>query len=114
MFLPLIQVLITLEETNVILPHEVMKRAVIFLANAWSEGGEGLFTSSLRPNLNLALDLVLAQLILPWIIAVTPDSKRPLKRLARLFNGQFSETSAFMNTLTSKSWLPLSYQPNYS
>jgi len=47
------------------LPYWVSRSAAIYLANAWSDSGEGLFASEPQANLAIALDMALAQVLLP-------------------------------------------------
>ena len=47
------------------LPDWVSRSAAIYLANAWSESGEGLFASESQANLSIATDMALAQVVLP-------------------------------------------------
>lgn len=85
-FPPLTQVIATLHEHGVDLPIEATNRAVAFLANAWTQDGEGLFASSTHTNLGIALDLALAQYILPWARVVSDPSSLLFRRLSRLLN----------------------------
>jgi hypothetical protein len=47
------------------LPERVPQSAAIYLANAWSEDGEGLFVSQFQANLAIAMDMALVQVVLP-------------------------------------------------
>ena len=51
-----------------------MDEAVIYLANAWSNGGDGLFASKPRANLEIATDILIAQLLLPCVRNVLQNS----------------------------------------
>ncbi len=46
-------------------PRSVTNEAVIYLSNAWTNFGNGLFARSLSNNLDIALDLVISQTVLP-------------------------------------------------
>ena len=47
------------------LPQEVTRGAAIYLANAWSDDGSGLFASEFQANLSIAIDMALAHVVLP-------------------------------------------------
>jgi hypothetical protein len=47
------------------IPERVSRSAAIYLANAWSEDGEGLFASEIQANLTIAMDMALVQVVLP-------------------------------------------------
>ncbi len=98
-FAPLVQVMDLLHEEEVYLPQTVMNQAVIFLANAWTAEGQGLFApTSAALNLNIALDLVLAQVVLPWL--ATDGRIEPVRRrLNQLLAGHFKRSAAFLQTL---------------
>lgn len=112
-FRPLMQVLAILENADVTLPREVIQRVVIYLANAWSEEGRGLFAPSRRRNLNLALDMALVQYVLPWVVAIQPAPERSLSRLAQLFYERFEQASTFVPVVPGKALRPMGHQPNY-
>jgi hypothetical protein len=57
-----------LQNNNVVVPDKLMDDAVIYLANAWSSSGEGLFTANLRANFEIATDILITQLLLPCIL----------------------------------------------
>lgn len=112
-FLPLMQVLAILNSAGVTLPKEVIEQVVVYLANAWSEEGNGLFAPLPRQNLNLALDLALVQQVLPWVVALRPGPESVLSHLGQSFNEQFEQTSAFINSLLGKPSLAVSHHQNY-
>ncbi len=97
-FAPLVQVMDLLHEEDVHLPQTVMNQAIVFLANAWTVAGQGLFASLPEENLDIALDLALAQLVLPWLAAdgrIDPARRR----LNQLLAGHFPQAAAFLQTL---------------
>lgn len=65
------------------------RESLIYLANAWSEKGEGLFHHASLPNLMKALDLVIAQRILPRLVKPIQDSKALRRQLQIRFNKGF-------------------------
>ncbi len=111
--LPFMQALDLIYRHNVTLPHEVIGRVIRYLANSWTDAGEGLFDPMPLNNLNQALDLALAQYILPWIAAVQSEPARLLTQLEALFNGQFNQAAIFISALTGRLSLPGNHQPNY-
>jgi hypothetical protein len=56
-----------LQNNNVVVPNKLMDDVVIYLANAWSSSGKGLFTANLRANFEIASDIIITQLLLPSI-----------------------------------------------
>ena len=56
-----------LHNHNVSTQDKLMDEGVIYLANAWSSSGEGLFTPNLRANFEIATDMLISQLLLPCI-----------------------------------------------
>jgi hypothetical protein len=98
-FLPLVQVLDLMHLHDASPPRELIGEVICYLANSWTRAGAGLFDPTPLINLNQALDLALAQYVLPWIVAVQPEPDRLLKRLNDLFDGQFKRTSTFIANL---------------
>ena len=97
-FAPLVQVLDLLHEEDVHLPQIVVNQAIVFLANAWTVEGQGLFASTPAANLDIALDLALAQVVLPWLAA---DGRiEPARhRLNQLLAERFPRAVVFLQTL---------------
>src|SRR3990172_7730118 len=62
---PLIRIETVLRRHGVDLPPSVPGEAMIYLANAWTRRGPGLFDLSPTTNLEIALDLSIAQSVLP-------------------------------------------------
>ena len=71
-------------EHDVHLPREATNRAIIFLANAWTQDGKGLFAPSVQANLNIALGCAITQYILPWARVANNKSSLLFTRLNRL------------------------------
>ena len=97
-FAPLVQVMDLLHKEDVHLPQMVMNQAIVFLANAWTVAGQGLFASLPEENLDMALDLALAQLVLPWLAAdgrIDPARRR----LNQLLAEHFPQAAAFLQAL---------------
>ncbi len=111
--LPFMQALDLIYRHNVTLSHEVIGRVICYLANSWTDAGAGLFDPTPLNNLNQALDLALAQYLLPWIVAVQSEPTRLLTQLEGLFNGRFYQSAIFISALIGRSSIPGNHQPNY-
>jgi hypothetical protein len=97
-FEPLVRVMDILHEEGVYLPQAVMNQAIVFLANGWTAVGHGLFAPTSELNLSIALDMALAQVVLPWL-AVNGRIEPTRRRLNQLLVGQFKRAAAFLQTL---------------
>jgi hypothetical protein len=75
---------------------------MIYLANSWSQTGAGLFDPHRQRNVMLALDLAIAQTLLPHLGEALSQSAALVERLGELLSGQFPHSEAF---LTSRSRL---------
>ena len=64
---PMLQVAELLKTSDAPLPDSVIGEAVVYLANAWSKQGVGLFDRANSRNVAIAADLAIAQTILPHI-----------------------------------------------
>ncbi|MDT8304912.1 MAG: hypothetical protein RRC07_03155 [Anaerolineae bacterium] len=68
-FRRLLEVAGALEDKGVCLPPALLNRVTVFVANAWSRQGDGLFAREPEANLNCALQLGIVQYVLPWLAA---------------------------------------------
>ncbi len=69
-------------------PNKLMDNAVIYLANAWSSSGEGLLDLNPRANLEIATDILIAQMLLPCIrdvVQKSPDFRNALHQVLHLY-----------------------------
>jgi hypothetical protein len=64
---PMLQIADLLERYDAPLPDSVIGETVVYLANAWSKQGVGLFDRANSRNVAIAADLAIAQTILPHI-----------------------------------------------
>ncbi|MGB3715357.1 MAG: hypothetical protein WA996_13085, partial [Candidatus Promineifilaceae bacterium] len=96
-FLPLMQVLDLLRKYDVIPPRPVIEQTIVFLANAWTTNGVGLFDDSPRGNLNTALDLAMAQYVLSWMEATHQRPQVLRQHLRQLLEVQFDHASDALN-----------------
>jgi hypothetical protein len=97
---PLRRVRELLEKTAIRrLPQPVMDEVMIYLANSWSQAGAGLFDPQRQRNVMIALDLVIAQTLLPHLGEVLSQSAALVERLGELLCGQFPHSEAFLTSL---------------
>lgn len=82
----LTQMIAILHEHDVHLSREATNRAITFVANAWTQEGEGLFAPSTHANLDIALGLAMTQYILPWARVANHPRSHLSRRLNRLLN----------------------------
>lgn len=74
----------------------VPSEAMIYLANAWTQGGAGLFDTSLTANLEIALDLCIAQFSLAHAQTILQQSPALCKELHKMLSEKFPRSAAFM------------------
>jgi hypothetical protein len=77
-------------------PPSVPGEAMIYLANAWSRRGAGLFAPSPTTNLEIALDLSIAQSVLPHAQASIQRSPALREELRATLNGKFPRSAALL------------------
>ena len=95
------------EKRGAWLPTYVRSELVVYLANAWTEDGTGLFHPSPDTNAEIALDWALAQIVLPRMRTVLRKSPALLEDIRALSNGEFPQVEAFLEAL------PRANQPTY-
>jgi hypothetical protein len=76
-----------------------INEALIYLANAWSNEGVGLFDRQPERNLTIALDLALAQTILPRAEEALRSSVAMRRQLAGLRNSHFPHCTAWLESM---------------
>jgi hypothetical protein len=81
------------------LPQAVMDDMMIYLANSWSQAGIGLFDLQNNRNVTFALDLVIAQTLLPHLAEALSQSMTLIERVGELLNGQFPRSEVFLTSL---------------
>jgi hypothetical protein len=81
------------------LPLPIMDEMMIYLANSWSYGGTGLFDPQKQCNAMIALDLAIAQTLLPHFGEALSQSAALIERWGELLNGQFPRSEAFLTSL---------------
>ena len=79
------------------IPTVITRRVVIYLANAWSIDGRELLDTSKRDNLMTAMDLALAQYVLP-LIKISSRGPQSLRHdLDRLLRPDFVRALAALD-----------------
>lgn len=80
----------------------LMDEVMIYLANSWSKSGNGLFHSVPDRNLTIALDLAIAQILLPRAVDAIRNLEILRNRLINVLLGQFWHSAAFVTALASE------------
>jgi len=96
---PLYQIAGLLREHAIRLPRSVIGEAIVYLANAWSRQGIGLFDPTTPCNAAIALDLAIAQTILPRITDVLRQSAAVRGQLKEILKEHSPHSLAFMGSL---------------
>lgn len=95
---PLFLIEQVLKECNIALPRSAVSEVLIYLANAWSKEGVGLFNRNVKHNLALATDLAVAQMLLPTVHESLQKSAAARMRLQAVLK-PFPRSSAFLASL---------------
>jgi hypothetical protein len=80
-------------------PLSGLRDSLIYLSNAWTRRGAGLFGPSPTANLEIALDLNIAQSVLPCAEAAIQHSPALRDELRAMLNGKFPRSAALLETL---------------
>lgn len=96
---PLYKIAGLLREHAVRLPRSVIGEAIVYLANAWSRQGTGLFDPATPRNAAIALDLAIAQTILPRITDVLRQSAAVRAQLRDILKEHSPHSLTFMGSL---------------
>ena len=99
---PVFQIMDHLSEKHDVLPDSVLGEATLYLANAWSKRGEGLFHPAMLHNAEMAMDRVIAQTILPYA-RCSAQALLTLKDQLRTMSELFPHSLGVLNTLTEVS-----------
>ena len=97
---PFIEIECLLRKHSVALPDAVRDEVLIYLANAWTRNGRGLFDSAHPHNMTMALDLAMGQIILPRLSATIRHSATLRKQLGEALDGRFPCSAELLNSLT--------------
>lgn len=96
---PLLLVEQLLNGHQVYLPGSVAAQALIYLANAWSKQGYGLFARSTPDNLVIALDLAIGHILLPRIGRLLQERATLCSQLREVMQ-RFPRSAAFLESLS--------------
>ncbi len=88
-----------LEDHAAELPKSAVGEAIVYLANAWSSDGIGLFAEATPDNLVIAADFAIAQTLLPPLAHVIRDSTTLYHQLREALSS-FPHSIAFLEALT--------------
>ena len=100
-FLPLLQIEALLREHAIPNLHELIDEAMLYLANSWSRLGNGLFDPSIPRNLEIALDLAMAQILLPHAGEKMRDDEVLRVQLLSTLTRQFPRSTGFVAALAN-------------
>ncbi|GEM_PF-124702 len=95
---PVLHVEQLLRHHGIYLPSSIRDEIAVYLANAWSLEGVGLFDRNNRMNTEVAYDFAMAQIILPHLAEIIQASP-PLRGELRAALEPFPHAGAFMDNL---------------
>ena len=75
----------------------VLDRVWVYLANAFTVGGQGLFADALGDNLRIAQDYAIAQIVLPHVFAGRPDDQDRLAVVHEYLSTGFPQASRWLD-----------------
>ena len=82
--------------------YSVIDETMIYLANSWSRLGNGLFDPSTSHNLRIALDLAIAQILLPRAVEAIRSMAVLPEQLQALLAGKYPRSAAFVSSLADQ------------
>jgi hypothetical protein len=97
--MPLLQIETLLRAHAIPGLHWLIDEAMLYLANSWSRPGNGLFDPSNSRNLEIALDLAMAQILLPHAGGRMREDAALRAQLLATLTGQFPRSAGFVSTL---------------
>jgi len=86
----------------------LLDEVILYLANAWSAQGNGLFDPSTSRNLAIASDLALTQLVLPRSLEAILSSEPLEAKLYSILEEQLPRSSAFLKRQCEEHSSPIS------
>lgn len=95
---PLLEIGAALGTFGIQLPPDLMREALVYLANAWTRQGNGLFDPAPLRNLAIALDQAIAQTILPRVVERIASSRVIFEGLRDALNGLFPRSACFLES----------------
>ena len=93
------QIELALARHGVALPASAVDDVLIYLANAWTDEGTGVFDRDPEGNLQTALDLAVSQNVLPHALAELRALPRLSRQLSRLFQPELPRASTLLTSL---------------
>jgi hypothetical protein len=102
-FYPLLQLGAILKRYITSSQNKLTDEVMIYLANSWSRLGNGLFHPSPARNLAIALDLAIAQILLPRAADAIQELVTLRNRLEIVLAVQFPRSAAFVTALAVQS-----------
>jgi len=90
------QIVNLLRQSDISLPVSIMDEIVIYLANAWTANGKGLFDLSVTTNLEIARDLAITQILLPRTSDRLNKTAGLTQQLRMVLGGEFPFSTAFL------------------
>jgi energy-coupling factor transporter ATP-binding protein EcfA2 len=99
--LPLLRIEALLREHAILNLHELIDEAMLYLANSWSRLGNGLFDPSIPRNLEIALDLAMAQILLPHAGEKMREDEVLRVQLLSTLTRQFPRSTGFVAALAN-------------
>lgn len=87
-----------LANTGIQLHDAITDEIVTYLANSWTQQGNGLFHPSNRENLSISLDLAIAQILLPSIDSWIKKSNQLNASLLDFFDGGSPRSVLFLKS----------------
>lgn len=87
-----------MDRHNIPVPANLMEDVVIYLANAWSSSGEGLFSiADPHTNFEIATDILIAQLLLPRIQDALQTSSGFRQEMLRVLQLYYPSSFAYLS-----------------
>jgi hypothetical protein len=93
---PLLQIEATLKQYASETIDRATDEVMIYLANSWSRLGNGLFHPSPARNLAIALDVAIAQILLPRAVDAIQGMETLRKQLGNAMKNRFPRSTAFV------------------
>jgi hypothetical protein len=85
------------EDVN--LPRTAIQEAMTYVANSWTRDGEGLFSANPDKNLTVAVDLAIAQTLLPYAAGELHSSTALHSRLTAILDNNYPISAIMLNDL---------------
>lgn len=97
--MPLFLIENVFEKEGILLPRMWVNEVMSYLANSWSRHGSGLFQPSIQENLEIALDLAIAQTYLARTGKWIQKSKVLMENLRELVDGKYPRSASILSAL---------------